>query len=488
MISNSNALNHWVFEAHAKPMHELFISGENIKITRDDFLIKSLSAANYLSNKNISEGDHVAIYCENKWEYLVVVQALWFIGSVPILFHTKILQSDLPDMALKSKSKFIITDKNDFDSFSKDNMNFIFMDQIFNYNGSLDITGLPIFQLSQKAVCLFTSGSTGGRKLVVHTFHSLLENYFQSNSLFNFEENDLWLLSLPLYHIGGFMIFIRALLSNAKLFIPTNSSHSEIMDALTNQPITHCSIVPTTLQRMNRENYKPNKSIKNIFVGGGPGDASIFNLAKNLGYPITKVYGSTETSSMICALTGNYSNDKINSVGKPIGNTEIIIDKNKSQESASLGEILIKTNSIFEEYYNDKSSTQQAFKDGYYKSGDAGYFDAEGFLYITGRVDNIIVSGGENISPIEIENCIKSIDKISDAAVVGIPDVIWGTAVAAAIIIKDSTEWDEIEVRHELKRLLAPHKIPKKIIFVKSIPRSELGKTNYEALVKLFKD
>jgi acyl-CoA synthetase (AMP-forming)/AMP-acid ligase II len=284
------------------------------------------------------------------------------------------------------------------------------------------------------------------------------------------------------------MIFVRALLSNAQLFFPKNSSQSEILSVLKSKPITHCSIVPTTLQRMTEENFRPNKSVRNIFVGGGPGDTNVLVLAVQAGYPISKVYGSTETSSMICALSGDFPIDKIESVGKPIGNTKLLIDTSNSQKLLSAGEILIKTNSIFTEYYNDEQATQDAFKDGYYESGDAGYFDDEGFLYITGRIDNIIVSGGENISSLEVEESIKSIAEVKEAVVVGIDDLIWGKAVAAAIVLKESCESDEVNIRNDLKKQIAPHKIPKKIIFVKSIPQNEMGKTNYSELEKLFKD
>ena len=481
-------MKHWILESHTESHGEFFLIGDNLCLSRTDFITKSLSAAKYLSSRNIREGDHIAIYCDNTWEYLAIVQALWFIGAVPILFHTRVVSSDLEKMINKSNSRFIITDRIDIDSIAENKFEIIFVNHIFEFTQSFELTSSPGFNVNRKAVCLFTSGSTGKSKLVVHTFNSLKENFLQSKLLFNFSENDIWLLSLPLYHIGGFMIFVRALLSSAQLFIPKNSSQSEILSILKSKPITHCSIVPTTLQRMTAENFKPNKSIRNIFVGGGPGDANVFILAMQAGYPISKVYGSTETSSMVCALSGDFPIDKMESVGKPIGNPKILIDTSNSQKLLSAGEILIKTNSIFTEYYNDEQATLDAFKDGYYKSGDAGYFDDEGFLYVTGRIDNIIVSGGENISSLEIEESIKSIAEVEDAVVVGIDDLIWGRAVAAAIVLKESCECDEVKIRNDLKKQIAPHKIPKKIIFVKSIPQNEMGKTNYDELVKLFKD
>jgi O-succinylbenzoic acid--CoA ligase len=481
-------MKHWILESHTESHGEFFLIGDNLSLSRDDFITKSLSAAKYLSSRNIREGDHVAIYCDNKWEYLSIVQALWFIGAVPILFHTRVVSSDLEKMINTSNSKFIITDKIDIDSFAENKIDKIFVNQIFEFTQSFELSSSCGFNVNKKAVCLFTSGSTGKSKLVVHTFNSLKENFLQSKLLFNFTEIDIWLLSLPLYHIGGFMIFVRALLSNAQLFFPKNSSQSEILSVLKSKPITHCSIVPTTLQRMTEENFRPNKSVRNIFVGGGPGDTNVLVLAVQAGYPISKVYGSTETSSMICALSGDFPIDKIESVGKPIGNTKLLIDTSNSQKLLSAGEILIKTNSIFTEYYNDEQATQDAFKDGYYESGDAGYFDDEGFLYITGRIDNIIVSGGENISSLEVEESIKSIAEVKEAVVVGIDDLIWGKAVAAAIVLKESCESDEVNIRNDLKKQIAPHKIPKKIIFVKSIPQNEMGKTNYSELEKLFKD
>jgi O-succinylbenzoic acid--CoA ligase len=336
---------------------------------------------------------------------------------------------------------------------------------------------------------MFTSGSTGNPKAVVHTFQSLYESVLALDSFTELSTGDIWLASLPLYHIGGFMIFIRSLTAGSSVAFPVSPKFEDISQAIKQSNPTYISLVTTTLQNLLDCNVKPNKNLKFVFLGGGPSQTELIIEAVEKSWHVVKVYGSTETCSMITALHPDEIKSKPDSVGKLLGENKIkimslpaVLLAGKSKND--LDEVAVFSKSLFKEYYNDQLTTNNKLKDGWYHTGDYGWIDSEGYIYIESRKDNLIISGGENITASEVESAIRKHPLVKDVLVFGLQDKTWGQIVCAAIVSKTISE---DVIKDFLKEKIAAYKIPKRFFIVSEIPRNEMGKANRTELLKQLK-
>src|SRR5690606_14229813 len=255
---------------------------------------------------------------------------------------------------------------------------------------------------------IFTSGSTSEPKCIVHTFNSLLSNVVNGNEILNHKNNDRWLASLPFYHIGGFQIICRALYYGAGTIIPESLQTNDLAEAINKFKPTHASFVSTQIKRLIESGIKPNDELGCSLIGGGFIDSELMLETKNSGWHPVKVYGSSETASFVCALNENVIDSKGESAGKPIGSNQIKIINDNGEECPALaeGEIVIKSDSLFKKYLHNEDATNEKLKENYYFTGDIGYFDEDGFLYVTARKNEMIVTGGKNVNPLEVESVI----------------------------------------------------------------------------------
>jgi O-succinylbenzoic acid--CoA ligase len=245
-------------------------------------------------------------------------------------------------------------------------------------------------------------------------------------------------------------------------------------------------LVSTTLQKFLAEKVYPDKNLKYIFLGGGPSEDQLTLDAIEQGWPIVKVYGSTETCSMVTALLLNEVKQKPDSVGKALGTNKIkikIMSKNDSDDfcgSGEVGEIVVSAQALFIKYYNDQLATDSVLKNGWYHAGDYGWIDQDGYLYVSSRRVDLIITGGENVSAIEVESAIRTNSFIDDVFVFAMNDETWGQIVCAAIVSK---KLSETEIRNFLKEKIAGYKIPKRFFFVENIPKNEMGKVKRSELL-----
>lgn len=427
-----------------------------------------------LINSGIKKNNNCAIVLNNNIDFIISVLALWRIGAVPVPLNLRLTNTELEKQISFTDCDFIILQKELKKSFEFKNHKIIeaefgnTVSQIENYYED-------DFKESRASLILFTSGSTDKPKAVVFTFKNFINSAAQTNKLINVDENDSWLASLPFYHIGGFMIFVRALFTGIPLIIPSSLAHENIVNSILKQNPSFISFVSAQLAKIINENILPNKNLKAVFLGGGPVENNLIISAKEKGWNVIKVYGSTETCSMVTALDCRNKIKKIESAGKPLKENSIFISGNTNN-----GEIIIESGSVAKSYYKDSGNK---LLNGKFHSNDFGYIDEDGYLFIEGRVDDIIISGGENINAKEITTALFENPKIEDAFTFGIKDYKWGRAVVSAVVAKDKSI-NEANLKEYLKSKIASYKIPKRIFFVKEIPKTELGKVRKEELQK----
>lgn len=325
---------------------------------------------------------------------------------------------------------------------------------------------------------MYTSGSSGKPKAVVHTFRTLFESAMLTDSFAHLNRQDVLLASLPLYHVGGFMMFVRALLSGAAVVFPESLQFDDICSSIINFDPSIISIVPATLLNFNEKSFQLNGKLRHAFIGGGPASDELILDGIKRGWPLVKVYGSTETCSMVTALLPNEMKIKPGSAGKPLSNVECKIENE---------ELLVKSPTLFTGYYKNEIETKKKLTAGFYRTGDFVHIDKEGYIYIESRREDLIISGGENVSVKEVESAIKLNELIEDVCVFPFEDIRWGQMVCAAIVLKEYNSITGERIKEYLNGLISSYKIPKIIVIIENIPRNEMGKIKRGELVEIVK-
>lgn len=335
------------------------------------------------------------------------------------------------------------------------------------------ITNVEEFEDSDQdddiAIILLTSGSTDNPKQVPITWKMIKSHVVSSQGALNVTPDDCWLLVLPIFHIGGLMILFRSLYNGTSFVLLDKFRTTDIVEMINEKRINMLSLVPTMLKRILPQVNK--HSLRVLLLGGESISDHLVELCLEKKIPLFKTYGMTETCSQVCTLNISAEFSKRKTVGKPISGFEIqIADK----DSEGVGEITIKGPTVFTSYLGEKKKLES------YATGDLGKLDEEGYLTVVGRVDDMVISGGENIYPAEIEHILKTHPDIKDCAVIGCKDETWGN-ILIAIIEGENLEYS---YKNYLLEVLPGYKIPKKWIFLDRLPLGNSGKVDRKILKK----
>ena len=425
----------------------------------------------------------VPIVTSNPFDLILSVLGLWMNHSIPVPLNIQLLKSDLQKQIEFLHSEHIICENIYFDDFP-------FLKKFSAPRASISRDSINLkSKSSDTAVVLFTSGTSGKPKAVPLSYWNLSTAFTSGNALFNYSKNDSWYLNLPLYHIGGFSILTRALLAGSSIVLTDSNELDSLKRNMNNLKPSLVSLVPTQLIRICERNIQPNREMRAALIGGGFADNNLLYTAIDLGWKIHKVYGSTETSAFITTLSPDDLKRKPKSVGKPLESVAIKIfdDKKNALPINEVGEIGVNADSVFDKYLFNEEDSISSFHDNYFLTGDFGYLDSEGYLYLESRRTDLIVSGGENISPIEIENVISQFQNIDEVCVFGQPDKEWGEIVAAAVKTKNKTRLSIPELTSFMKERLPSFKVPKRYFEVGSFPKSALGKIKRAEVKELFR-
>ena len=463
--------------------HSIALIHKNSSITYLAFEEKIFSTIQTLSDIGIKRRNKVAILSENSPEFVMLIFSLWRLGAIPIPLNLKLLPKEIEELITFAHCDFLLTDDSSFELI---NSKKIPKHRIPNGNEKAASKTFPEidFTIEDTAAIIFTSGSTGKPKGVMLSFNNLFQSALTGDQIFKHADGDRWLASLPFYHVGGFSIITRAFFFGAALILPNSLSAEQLKEEIENQKPTLTSFVSTQLKRLIELGVKPNKELRHILLGGGFLDAELVEKAISSGWKISKSYGSTETSSFAAALTYEEFNKKRQSAGKALTpNKILIVDEKKNPLPPNhSGEIAVKGESVAKGYLHNIEETNKKFKGKIYYSGDFGYLDDEGYLFVEARRNDLIISGGENINPIEVENEIIKHPKVLEVSVLGIEDNEWGYIVTAAVVLKNKNEFTLDELKEFLKDKLPGYKHPKKIFILDNLPKTEMGKVQKEKI------
>ena len=362
------------------------------------------------------------------------------------------------------------------------------------------------FSLDNLQAIVFTSGTTGQPKGAMLTFG----NHFWSAAASAFRlgvlPDDRWLTCLPLYHVGGQAILFRSALYGTAVVLQQGFDPERINAILDNDQITLVSLVPTMLHRLLETRTHWPESLRLILLGGAAAEPSLIHRANALervgewasgrvntrnselgtrnSALVAPTYGLSEAASQIATLLPAEAQAKPGSVGKPLLFTTVRIADEQGQTlpSGEIGEVVIKGPTVMQGYWQNPEATAQTIRDGELFTGDLGYLDGDGDLWLVQRRSDLIVTGGENVYPAEVENVLKQHPAVAAACVVGIPDPQWGQQVAALIVLRSGPSPTPEQLVTFARQYLAGYKIPRHIQFTDSLPQTASGKIERHAI------
>lgn len=331
------------------------------------------------------------------------------------------------------------------------------------------------------AALIFTSGSTGQPKAALLTRRAQAASAEAWADFLLPEATDRWLVCLPFHHVAGLAIVDRAARWRVPAFIEPGFDPAAIVALVESDAISHLSVVGSTLGRLldawARRSVPP--TLRAILVGGEPADPTLVRQAALAGLPVVPTYGLTETGSGVTALAAREAPEHPGSVGRPLRGVEIRIrNSGRLAAAGQAGDIEVRGSMLFAGYVSGRLDRveKRVTDDGWFRTGDLGAIDSDGRLTIVDRRDDLIIAGGENISPAEVESLLRSHPAIVDAAVIGRPDDRRGVVPVAAIVVRPDAQPTDAELTAYCRAELSGFKVPVVFLRLDAIPRTSSGK------------
>jgi O-succinylbenzoic acid--CoA ligase len=441
--------------AESAPDEPAIITGERIYSYLHLNSIIS-SSVDLLKQKGIEKDARTALVGRNSSEYIAALWALWRIAAVvvPINFHfpseylVKIFQKINISFAILNSPLF---------SYFRERSGIISWEEIANCweLANLFSDDQNRINLENNAAIILTSGSTGSEKAALHTFANHYYSALGSNENITLAPGDRWLLSLPLFHVGGLGILFRCFLAGAAVVVPGESE--SLLESIEKYNVTHVSLVSTQLHRLLQEKGETRRArkfqrLKAILLGGSAFPASLIREAISLKLPIYTTYGLTEMASQVTTTPKNATLEKLLTSGKLLNYRGLKIDENN--------EICVKGKTLFKGYVEGQTFSSPCDSGGWFHTGDLGGIDADGYLHVLGRQDNMFISGGENIMPEEIEALLDQLPGIKQSIVVPVEDETYGFRPSAFLKPEQELKITKDEVLNHLQKHLPCFKIP----------------------------
>ena len=466
---------------------KVYTSGEIVRMYR--------SVAGYLADLGIGIGDVVAIDLLNRPELIIIIMGSWMAGATvtPINVHLK--EQEISYQIADSGAKIVFGELPYKEKIEKAiDMTGISVERVILDFDKGDLSGelyKKVFYGKADAVTapdnpddlflIYTSGTTGKPKGAVLTAQNIYREAIQLQQAVALQDSDRIIIILPLFHVNNLMFSIASILKGGSLVILRKFDPVEFFDSVKRYGPTLFSGVPTIYKILSDSASEEHKtclsSLKIGICGAAPMPVKWFeDFEKAYGIKIIEGYGMTE-GTVASTINPRFGTRKTGSIGIPLPGQDVRIFSENDEDlpPGEIGEIVIRGPNVMKCYLNRKQETDETLRNGWLHSGDLGYMDKDGYFFIVDRKKDMIIRGGENVYPKEIENLISTMPEVSEAAVVGKPDNTYGEEVVAFVVKRKSCLTDR-EVVEFCKTNIAWYKCPKEIFFVDELPKNSVGK------------
>jgi O-succinylbenzoic acid--CoA ligase len=438
-------LDDWLAQRSQSCPDRTALVADGTEVTYSELEAEATWVARRLAAHGVRRGSIVAMTMHPRREQVVMVHALMKAGAVLLPLS--------PRLSTEERAAVIATEEPAVDLDDAGELT----------QTEADLPLLGEHDMDDLACRVMTSGSTGTPDPVGLTYGNFLWSAVGSAFNIGVEPEDSWLCCLPLSHISGLGIVMRSVIYGTTAVIHDGFDVDRVAAALEHDEITVVSLVTTMLTRL-LETGADLSGPRAILVGGGPVPEDPLEEALGRGATVVQTYGLTETCSQVTTLAPADAKRKLGSAGRPLLTTHLRIQE---------GEILVQGPTV---------APGRADADGWLHTGDLGRIDEEGFLYVDDRIDDMIVTGGENVIPAEVEKVLLRHPEVADAAVVGREDPEWQQAVTAIVVLTDGSEASPDELRRHCAESLAGFKVPKRVELAAALPRTPSGKLMRRAL------
>ena len=473
-----------------------------------DLHAASSRAANVLLGLGVGQGDRIAVLCRNRPEYIELLVGCSKIGATLVGLNWRLAPAEIDEILKVSQPSVIFVGAGEeallTDKARTRCVHLISLDNSYPTMCDAAAANDPgyIGTPEELILLLYTSGTTGLPKGVTLTNRNMSHTWRLATESWEMSDASVNLVAMPLFHIGGCGYGSSTMMAGGHTILMRDVDFDVAIDLMQKHRVTHAFFVPTVVQGLLRVEGVENadlSAMELLMYGAAPiGDVLLSKAMKVFDCNFMHAYGMTEAAGTVVTLRPEdhaLEGDKaklLKSCGRPLPWVDLrIIDPMTKEDAApgEPGEIWLRSEMITPGYWNDPAATQEAItQDGWFRTGDAAYRDADDYVFLFDRFKDMIISGGENIYPAEIENALNAHDGIAECGVIGVPHEKWGETPLAVIVPKAGADLSEAEIIEFCRNRIARYKCPTRVAFVSSLPRNASGKLQKHILREQFRE
>ncbi|KAB1194400.1 o-succinylbenzoate--CoA ligase [Haloferax sp. MBLA0076] len=489
----SGTMRDWLSHRVATtPDHRALIyapTGDSWTFRELDSLVSE--TAGQLAALGVKAGDHLGVLLEPGVEYVRLIHAAGRLGVTLVPLSERLTPGEVArNLEIADVTALVCGDSTESTAVEATvDVPVVSVDEprwegVINLSSIAPKSTTPAqWNLSDTMLLLFTSGTTGTPKAVRLTMGNVLANAVASSFRLGLSPGDRWLVTLSLHHMGGIGPILRSPLYGTTIVLRDGFDAGGAADDIGKYDVTGVSVVPTMLKRMLDSRGTLSDSLRVVLLGGAPASEELVERCRNYSVPVYPTYGMTETASQIATATPREAFSSIGTVGRQLFfvDLDIVNDDGTLVEPGTAGEIVVSGLTVSPGYYGDPEATADAFTDAGLRTGDIGYRDDDGLLYVLNRKDDRIITGGENVDPGEVVHVLRQYPAIDDAVVLGIPDAEWGERVSALVVLSDpEMRLDRSALDAFCREHLAGFKVPRLVEPTDELPRTVSGTIDRE--------
>lgn len=513
---DNNGVGSWLHRRRTKSGPKTALISGARTLSYGELAERTDRLANALKDRGVVKGDRVAYLGENHPSFVETFFACGLLGAIFVPLNTRLAAPELQFQLQDSGSRLLVnaealetlaacsveetpvthrlvvpTDGPTKGSAAKLPSGVERYDEVLQAAVSTPLD--QAVSLDDGAMILYTSGTTGKPKGALLTHGNITWNCINTVVDMDLNRNDVALMISPLFHVASLdMGLLPMLLKGATVVLETKFEAGRVLELIGQHQVTTLNGVPTTFQMLCDHpewSTADLSSLDKLTCGGSAVPRRVLDAYEERGIGFTSCYGMTETAPGATMLPVSRSQDKAGSAGLPQFFTDVRIADplGGPMPAGQVGEIQISGPNVIKQYWNRPDATAESYADAHwFRSGDMGFQDDDGFLFVSDRIKDMIISGGENIYPAEVEAAIAELDAVGSVAVIGIEDPKWGEVPRAIVTLREGASLSEEQLSSHLEGRLARYKIPKSVVFVDEMPRTASGKIRKVELRKQF--